>query len=195
MIDNDRVALLALETPRLRLRTFQDADLDAFIAYRSDPEVARYQGWTAPYSRIQGQAFIAEMKQKPLTIPGAWYQLALVSKADSTLIGDCAFHILADDARQAEIGFTLSRSFQGQGFATEAVTRLLDYLFGDLQFHRVTAICAVENLASARLLERIGMRREGRFVENIWFKDRWGSEYLYAVLRREWLGRTHRGQT
>jgi RimJ/RimL family protein N-acetyltransferase len=63
---------------------------------------------------------------------------------------------------------------------------LLEYLFGELHLHRVIATCDVENIASFRLLERIGMRREAHLVENIWFKGAWGSEYSYALLYREW---------
>jgi RimJ/RimL family protein N-acetyltransferase len=62
----------------------------------------------------------------------------------------------------------------------------VDYLFGDLHLHRVTATCDVENLASFKLLERVGMRREAHHVENIWLKGAWGSEYVYAMLDREW---------
>ncbi len=67
--------------------------------------------------------------------------------------------------------------------------RLLDYLFCELALHRVTATCDALNDASAKLLERVGMRREGHFIENIWFKGAWGSEYNYALLQREWMAR------
>ena len=91
------------------------------------------------------------------------------------------------DGRQAEVGFTLSRDHQGKGYASEAVSRLLDYAFGDLGLHRVFAITDQENDSSFALLERLGMRREGWFVQNAWFKGRWSSEYLYALLRDEWF--------
>ena len=177
---------LFLQTERLLLRPFQESDLEAFAAYRSDPEVARYQGWDAPYSLAKAAAFIAEMKQKQPGIPGEWLQIAIERKQQPGLIGDCVFRIQTHDVLQTEIGFTFSRKYQGQGYATEAVTCLLDYLFGTLNLHRVTAICDAENHASARLLERLGLRREGHFVENIWFKGTWGSEYIYAILEKEW---------
>jgi len=180
-------APIRLETVRLWLRPFQAADLPAFIAYRSDPEVARYQSWEAPYSRVQAEAFLAELDTMPPIPVGAWYQLAIEVKGHSPIIGDCAFHILPPDGQQAEIGYTLSRAAQGQGYATEAVHRLLDFLFRDLGLHRVQAICDADNDASSRLLERVGLRREAYFVENIWFKGRWGSEYAYAILAAEWL--------
>ena len=177
---------LPLETDRLLLRSFEDADLEAFMTYRSDPAIAEYQGWDAPYSLAAATAFIQEMKHKQPATPGEWYQIAIELKVSGDMIGDCAFHILTEDARQAEIGFTLSRPYQGKGYAAEAVTRLLAYLFGELGLHRVRAICDAENLASAKLLERIGMRREGHLIENIWFKGKWGSEYCFGLLKREW---------
>lgn len=180
---------LSLGTQRLIVRPFQDADLPPFVAYRSDPEIARYQSWDAPYTMARAAALIAEMQRIQPGEPGQWYQLAIEMKASGQMIGDCAFCVLADDPRQAEIGFTLARSFHGCGYATEAVTRLLAYLFGDLQLHRVRATCDPENVASAALLERIGMRHEGHSQESLWFKGQWASEYWYAMLRREWMAK------
>jgi len=178
--------MLLLKTPRLFLRPFQETDLGAFAAYRSDPDVARYQSWTPPFTLDQAAAFLKEMERARPGTPGTWYQLAVERQSQPGMIGDCAFQVFAHDERQAQIGFTFSRSYQKQGYATEAGTRLLDYLFGELHLHRVTATCDVENEASFRLLERIGMRREAHLVENIWFKGAWGSEYSYALLCREW---------
>lgn len=175
-----------LETTRLLLRLFQENDVHAFADYRSDPDVARYQSWDVPYSAAQAAAFVAAMQHVRPGAAGEWLQIAIQLKATNQLIGDCAFCVLEDEPQQAEIGFTLARQHHGSGYATEALRRLLDYLFAELNLHRVRAICDADNLASARLLERIGLRREGHFIENIWFKGRWGSEYSYAVLRREW---------
>ncbi|MCB0180547.1 MAG: GNAT family N-acetyltransferase [Anaerolineae bacterium] len=176
---------LPLETPRLRLRAFQMEDAADFAAYRSDPLVARYQGWQAPFSLDQAHEFIAEMQTTRPGIPDEWYQIAIELKQDGRLIGDCAFYILPEDGQQAEIGFTLTRAYQGQGLATEAVTRLIDYLFDTFQLHRLRALCDVDNRASSRLLERVGMRREAHFIENFWSKGEWRSEYGYGLLRRE----------
>ncbi len=178
---------MILETTRLRLRPFQESDLNSFVAYRSDPEVARYQGWETPYSVEKAVAFIAEMQQLSPNVKGRWYQFAVELKQTGAMIGDCAFHTLTYDEHQAEIGFSFARQYQGLGYATESVKRLLTYLFGVLDLHRVFAVCDVKNTASARLLERVGMRREAHFVDNIWFKGTWESEYLYALLQYEWL--------
>jgi aminoglycoside 6'-N-acetyltransferase len=175
-----------LETPRLILRAFEDRDIAPFAAYRSDPEVARYQGWEAPFSLEQAAHFVNAMKAQTPGEPGAWFQIALELKSSGEMIGDVVFHVLAEDPCQAEIGFTLARAFQGRGYAAEAVKCLLDYLFGTLNLHRVRANCDPENETSAHLMERVGMRREGRFVESLWFKGRWAGEDWYAILRREW---------
>ncbi len=177
---------LPLYTPRLILRSFAESDIQGFAAYRSDPEVARYQGWEAPFSLEKASRFVREMISRTPGDPGQWYQVAIELKSSGELIGDCVFQRLVEDPRQGEIGFTLARRFQGQGYASEAVSRLLDYLFGELGLHRVRANCDPENITSIRLMERLGMRHEGRFVESLWSKGRWVDEDWYAILEREW---------
>jgi aminoglycoside 6'-N-acetyltransferase len=160
-----------LETPRLILRPFEDRDTLPFSAYRSDPEIARYQGWTAPFTLKQAVQFISGMKAILPGVPGQWYQSAIELKSSGELAGDCAFQRLEEDPAQAEIGFTIARKYQGWGYGTEAVSRLLEFLFVDLDLHRVRANCDPNNLASARLLEKVGMRHEGRFIESLWLKE------------------------
>jgi len=177
-----------LETERLILRHFTDADLVPFMAYRNDPGVARYQGWEG-ISEAEAHAFIAEQKQVQPGVPGQWFQIAIALKETGMLAGDCALKIDEHDERQAEIGYTLARAYQGKGIAAEAVSRVLDYAFRTLELHRVIAITDCENTASIALLERLGLRREGHFIQNVWFKGKWADEYLYAILQHEWLGK------
>jgi aminoglycoside 6'-N-acetyltransferase len=174
-----------LETQRLRLRSFDTADLEAFATYRNDEVVASYQGWNTPYTLEQAQSFLEEMRKVSPGTQGVWYQVAIERKSDAVLLGDCAFK-LSSDGRQSELGCTLAQAHWGHGYATEAVRRLIAYLFGDLGLHRVYANCDVENLAAVRTLEQLGLRREAHFVENLWFKGRWSSEYWYALLAGEW---------
>jgi RimJ/RimL family protein N-acetyltransferase len=141
-----------LRTPRLLLRRFQPGDLDAFVAYRADPEVARYQGWEAGYSRAQGEAFLEWVTSVDPDTPGQWYQFAIERREAPGLIGDCAARF-DDDA--VEVGFTLAPAHQGQGYATEAVERLLGYA-GSRGHREAVAWCDVENVASQRLLARLG---------------------------------------
>jgi RimJ/RimL family protein N-acetyltransferase len=178
--------MFPLKTSRLILRPFQEPDLATFTAYRSDPEVARYQSWEAPYSLAQAAVYLEEMRQAQPGKPGEWYAFAIERQSDPGIIGDCAFQVLSNDPLQAQIGYTLAREHWKQGYAAEAVKGLLDYLFEEFNLHRITASCDAENTASFLLMERVGMRREAQFIENIWFKGSWGSEFVYALLRSEW---------
>jgi aminoglycoside 6'-N-acetyltransferase len=177
---------MALTSERLVLRRFREEDLDAFVAYRSDPRIARYQSWEAPYPSSQARRLLADLEATHPDTPGEWFQFALALRATDRLIGDCAAHVLRDDPRQAEIGFTLAAEHQGQGYATEAVRRLLRYLLVERDKHRVSATCDDRNLRSAAVLERAGMRREGHRLESTFAKGEWTNDLLYAVLRREW---------
>ncbi|HPH96035.1 MAG TPA: GNAT family protein [Anaerolineaceae bacterium] len=177
---------LRFESTNLIFRTFEEKDLLPFFRYRSDPQVALYQGWDVPYSFEVAREFVAQMSAAEPGIPGEWYQLALEPKAGGEIIGDAAFKRLKADPRQAEIGLTLSRERQKQGYGLEATLRLLAYLFDDLGLHRVMATCDVENIPAARTLAQAGLRREAHFIEHLWYKGRWSSEFVYAMLNREW---------
>ncbi|WP_164015730.1 GNAT family N-acetyltransferase [Pyxidicoccus trucidator] len=173
-----------VETPRLVLRRLRAEDLDALVAYRGDPEVARYQSWS-DYDAQRGRQLIEMMQGRQ---PGevGWFQFAIALKDTDALVGDCALRVDEYDTRLGEIGFTLSRKYQGQGLGTEAVRALLGYAFGTLRMHRVIGVTDAKNTAAARVLEHVGMRREGHFIENVFFKGAWGDEFQYALLGREW---------
>ena len=181
-----KAAFTRIESQRLNLRRFKHSDLAPFVAYRNDPEVARYQSWGS-CSEKEATALIRGLKSARPGEPGGWFQFAVESKASGALIGDCALRVDEHEPYRAEVGFTLAREHQGKGFASEAVSRLLDYAFDALALHRVVAVADCRNAPSVALLERLGMRREGHFLENSWFKGGWADEYLYAVLKDEWL--------
>ena len=175
-----------LAADRIALRRFGPADLTTFVTYRSDPDVARYQSWDAPYPLADGERMIASLLETHPDTPGEWFQYALVLRSTQELIGDCAAGTDQQDPRQAEIGFTLRPEFQGRGYATEGTHTLLRYLFAARGKHRVTARCDPRNTASARVLERLGMRCEGHLRESVWEKGEWADELCYAILDREW---------
>jgi RimJ/RimL family protein N-acetyltransferase len=171
---------------RVVLRRFHPGDLTEFVAYRSSPDVARYQSWDAPYPREEGERFIREIAKDHPDTAGEWFQFAVALRATGQLIGDCAAMPLADDPRQCEIGFTLAERHQGHGYATEAVRLLIGYLFTVRGKHRIIAYCDARNAPSAAVLERLGMRREGHLRESTWAKGEWTDDLLYAVLDHEW---------
>src|SRR5687767_2940919 len=173
-----------LLTPRLSLRRFRAGDADSFAAYRADPEVARYQGWES-CTRGDAVAFIdAQLARAPFE-RGRWTQVAVELASDGSLIGDCALRMESAAARQAELGFTFAREYQGRGFATEAVSHLLGYAFARLGLHRIFAVADARNLRALALVERVGMRREGEFRDAEWFKGEWTTTVLYALLETE----------
>lgn len=180
----DETTFTPIESQRLILRRFRDADLVPFLAYLNDPHVARYQSWES-YTEQQAREVIEQQKNLVPGLQGKWFTFALELKETGTLIGHVALKMLDD--RQAELGFTLARSAHGKGLAFEGASCVLNYVFTNLKLHRVIAITDCENERSFALLGRLGMRREGHFIQNIWFKGKWGSEYSYAILRDEWL--------
>ena len=174
---------------RIVLRDLRPEDLDHLAAYRSDPLVAQFQGWTPPFTAKDAQSLYASVIGTPFDSPGTWYQLAVAERETDALLGDIGLHFL--DADQVEIGFTLARKRQGQGWMREALTLALGHLFIVLGKHRIIATTDARNVAAHRLLSGLGFRQEGHFVENVFFKGAWGDELLFACLDREW--RTQRG--
>jgi RimJ/RimL family protein N-acetyltransferase len=154
-----------LTTERLALRELTAEDAEALFAYRSHPNVARYQSWQ-PASIEDAHAFLASLKLHPPYTGGTWRQLGIELRADGSLIGDCGIHVLKTDSRHAEIGYTIAPDHQRNGYGTEAVRAVLGMLFGPLRMKRVAARTLAGNRASKALLERIGFRPEknGRYV-------------------------------
>ncbi len=176
---------MRVETERLVLGSFERGDIDTLQAYRDDPEVARYQSWDG-MTRAEANELIARQAGREPGTAGEWYQFAVRLKPDGRLVGDFGLFIDAHDARLGELGFTFDRAYQRRGLATEATQALLRFAFATLGLHRVKAGVDCRNVPAIRLLERLGFRREGHFLQHAWYKGEWCDEYLYALLRSEW---------
>lgn len=176
--------MIHLETDRLLLRPFQEWDLATFVAYRSDPDVARYQSWETPYTMQQARVMLSSLERFRSDLD-AWHQVAIELRATGEMAGDCAFCILSQTSDEAEIGFTLAAAHQGKGYAVEAVGALIAYLFTHHGLNRVRANCDVENERSLHLLRRLGMEPEGP-PERVWFKERWSLEQWHVLAREKW---------
>ncbi|WP_447006175.1 GNAT family N-acetyltransferase [Saccharothrix isguenensis] len=173
---------MRLTTERLVLRPFTVADAPAFAAYRSDPDVARYQGWVTPFPLAQAEEFVREVGTADPTEPG-WFQFAV--EAGGVLVGDVGVG-LHENRMQAEVGYTLATAHQGRGYASEAVRRVVAHLFEERGLHRVSAECDARNERSARLLARLGFRQEGHRVRSTWAKGEWTDDLLFGLLATEW---------
>lgn len=174
---------MLLETPRLHLRRFREQDAPALAAYRSDPAVARYQGWTAPVSTESAVALAREFAHGDPRRPG-WFQYAVELRSRAALVGDLGVR-LHDNRMQADLGFTMAGEHQGRGYATEAVRAVLHDLFAH-GVHRVSAECDARNTRSARLLERAGFRREGLRRHGTHSKGEWTDDLLFGLLDDQW---------
>jgi RimJ/RimL family protein N-acetyltransferase len=172
-------------TPRLRLDVLREADADTLFRYRSDPAVARYQGW-CPGSRSEALDFIRSQQQIALDVPDSWLQLAIRLADDGALIGDLGLHLPADEHGSYEFGITIAPAHQGKGYAREAAQTLLDFLFRTLGAHRVHASIDPRNVASAALLRSLGMRQEAHFRESLKMRGEWVDDMIFALLAREW---------
>jgi RimJ/RimL family protein N-acetyltransferase len=183
-----------LVTPRLVLRPFEAGDLEGLYAFHSLPEVAQFLYWEArDLEQVRG-VLEAKRGQAALEEEGQVLALAVVGRAEGVVVGEVSLHWLSRLHRQGEIGFVFHPAYQGRGLATEAAEVVLRLGFEGLGLHRMIGRCDALNLASARLLERLGMHREAHFVHNERFKGRWGDELVYALLEDEWRGRVSGGR-
>ncbi|HEY4344390.1 MAG TPA: GNAT family N-acetyltransferase [Parvibaculum sp.] len=175
---------LPIETPRLILRDFRKADLDAVHAYSSLEDVARYLIWgpnTLAQSKEAIEGFLDDQRMRPRTI----FDVAVTLKPKRDVIGGAGLRIIDKDNLTGEIGYTLHPDFWGYGLAVEAARALLDAGFNELGLQRIVAVCDQRNKASARVMERLGMRREGVFRGSKLIQHGWRDEYLYAILAEE----------
>ena len=174
-----------IQTTRLNIRHLKLSDLTDFHLYRSNPEVTKYQGFDV-MTIEQAKQFINDNSTKHFGNAGEWVQYGIENIETRQLIGDCAIKLDQYDTRIAEIGITISNLEQKKGFAKEVLLGILTFLFDKKEIHRVVEIVDAENIASINLLKSTGFKQEGHFIENIFFKGKWGSEFQYAMLKREW---------
>ena len=180
--------IVNIQTKRLIIRHLDSADLPAFHLYRSNPDVTKYQGFDV-MTIEQAEVFIKENSTKHFGKAGEWVQYAIENRETKQLIGDCAIKLNQYDKRIAEIGITISHLEQKNGYAKETLLGILTFLFDKKEIHRVVEIVDAENIASINLLKSTGFKQEGHFIENIFFKGKWGSEFQFALLKREWAER------
>ena len=177
---------MRIVTERLELRLLAYEDVPAFVAYRREPEVARYQSWDTSYATADGNRLVAAQQGAEFGEPGPWVQIAALDRATGALRGDCAVRVDTEPPRTAEVGVTFAPASQGSGLATEALGAVVAALFETHGMHRVYAQTDDRNAPVHRLLERLGFRREARLVDADWFNGEWVTLRTYGVLRREW---------
>ena len=173
-----------METDHLILRRPRIEDLDDFLAYRNAPESLKFQS-IASISEDAAVSFLEKQEKiEPETAFG-WIMFSIELKSESRMIGEVGIFI-PEGGVQGDIGWSLQSRYQGRGHASEASRELLNYAFAVRKLHRLTANCDANNRASVRIMEKLGMRREGHFVKSQKRDGEWIDCYTYAILREEW---------
>ncbi|WP_166871016.1 GNAT family N-acetyltransferase [Salinibacterium sp. ZJ450] len=178
-----------LEADRVSLRMLTDQDVDVVHSYQSREDVCRYMLYE-PRDHATVVAKVAEWSQHSrLEQDSDYLQLAVERRSDRRVLGDLYFTIKSVANQSAEIGWSLHPDHQGQGYASEAASAMLDVAFRVMRLHRVVAELDPRNDPSVALCRRLGMREEARFVEDLRFKGEWADTGVYAILAREFLAR------
>jgi [ribosomal protein S5]-alanine N-acetyltransferase len=182
---------IPIRTERLLLRDFRETDFDAVHAYGSDPEVIHYMPW-GPNTPDDTRAFLARALASQTAAPRLDFHLAIQHGAAGTVIGSIGLHPFDEANRTREIGYCLHRAWWRQGFVHEAARALIDASVAALDLHRIVATCDVRNIGSFGVMEKLGMRREGRFRRDRQIRGEWRDTYLYAILAEDWRGQDGR---
>ncbi len=178
---------MELLTSRLLLRELTLADAPACNAYERDPAVTRYVTHDVR-TLDQSRAYIRGSLLTVTEIPRRTFDLAIVLREEGALIGRVGLCVTKPEIGEATLWFILHPAHHGKGYVPEAVRALVAFGFGELRLHRLFTDCDPRNLASARVSEKIGMRREAHFVENAFIKGEWVSTLIHAILAHEWTG-------
>lgn len=170
-----------ITTQRLLIRNFDRQDLSAIYSYLSDKTVMHYMP-EGVFNEEQVRKFITENSDEQAK------HFAIVLREQQLVIGHFVFHRYFGE-HTYEVGWVLNPHYQNHGFASEAARAVLDYGFTEMKLHRIIATCQPENIASYRVMEKIGMRREGFFKKCIPHGEDWWDEFYYAILQEEWTNK------
>lgn len=174
----------SIETKRLILREFVSSDFEAVHSYASDPNVSKYLPW-GPNDESDTYNFLEKIIEYQQENPRYDYEIAVVLKGYDELIGACSIHISDFKNKEGWIGYCYNKQYWGNGYASEASKAIIKFGFNNLNLHRIFATCSPYNIGSAKVLEKIGMKKEGHLREHKWVKRAWRDSFLYSVLEHE----------
>lgn len=178
---------MKIETERLILRDFVKDDWQRVLEYQIDPLYLRYYEWTESDRTPESvQEFVGWFLDNEKEAPRIRFQLVVTLKSNNLLIGNCGVRIDEVNALEADIGYELGPKHWNHGYATEATHAIVDFGFSHFGVHRIWANCVADNLGSAHVLEKLGMKLEGRLREKEFYKGRWWDTLMYGILVDEW---------
>ena len=178
-----RELTIPVRTPRLLLREFRDNDFDAVLAYSSDPAVTRYL-FFGPRNEDSTQEYLDELLQSQRERPRSRFELAVEECVTGQVIGACDLSLVEPNVM--DLGYMLASAAWGKGYATEIAQHLLDAAFEQLRIDQVISTVDVNNRASIRVLEKIGMRWEAIYRRHRRAKNRWWDCHLFVMPRPVW---------
>jgi RimJ/RimL family protein N-acetyltransferase len=170
----------------LLLRPFEEGDLQAVYEMQSDEEVVRYLYYDTRSLDEVRPSLARKIAGVAVSGEGDGLAAAAVLRDTGELVADISLWLASEGHAQGELGFVVHPAHQRKGYATEASRPILDFAFSTMGLHRVIGRLEARNIASARVMEKLGMRREAHLIENEWVKDEWQSELVYAMLARDW---------
>jgi len=175
---------LPIVTERLVIRRYTHDDVADVLEFASHPSVARVIFKNIQVTEEEVRKYIDLQNSHQPFEKDKVFEVAVERKEDGKVIGFLGF--ICQDHRQGEIGWGLGVEHRGQGYATEAARAVMDYGFNSLGLHRIHADTSVDNLASWRVMERLGMRREGLLRGSVYEEGKWQDRYIYGMLVDEW---------
>jgi RimJ/RimL family protein N-acetyltransferase len=174
-----------LATERLLIRALTPDDLERHYTMFSDPDIVRYL-YFGPFDHAAAEEHLARRSMVELPSEGGWINFGVEVKGEGVLIGELAMGFISAAHAHYEVGYVFDAAYEGHGYATEGAAMIVELAFAGLGAHRVSGRLDARNVPSARVLERLGMRREALFVENEFVKGEWTDELVYAILESEW---------
>ena len=175
---------MKIDSERLLIRPIMPEDSRAVFGYRSNKETNKYQGWI-PSSLAEVDEFIAK-NLNTFNLPESWFQLVMTDKIANAVIGDIGVHFFGNENLQVELGCTIKKEFQQQGYAKEGLKVVMQALFSQYNKHRIIASVAPENKVSIQLLTSLGFRKEAHFVKSYFHNGQWEDDVVFAILAEEW---------
>ena len=174
-----------LVSSNVLLREMVEKDWLDVHKYASNEEVCKYQPW-GPNSEEESKNFVSEVLADAKRGERTRFVFSIVEKETGKMIGAGEFNIRDSRNKTGEIGYIVNPNYWGRGIATEVAKLLINFGFEKCNLHRIFATCDPRNIASSKVLEKIGMIQEGRMREDLLLKDGWRDSFLYSILHHEW---------
>ena len=174
-----------LKSERVIMREIEEKDWVDVHKYASQQLVCQYQPW-GPNSEEESEEFVKQVIVDAKKKPRSRFVFAIILRGNGNMIGAAELNIQDYSNKIGEIGYIINPDFWGMGYATEAAKLVIEFSFKNFNLHRIYATCDPRNVASSKVLEKIGMTKEGRMREDLLLKDGWRDSLLYSILVHEW---------